>query len=123
MRTFRDLMRDKGLVTTISAGWAVAAVWISAAIDGISFRLTFGGGTTQGVAFGTAVLGAISIAIIAWLLTRVQGNLNQYWHHLSQGRLTNARIGVGEVIFAIIGVFSWVDTLASLFSESYRLGL
>ena len=121
-RTFRDLMRDRGLLTTISVGWAVAAVWISAVIDGFSFRMTFGGEISQGLAVAVAILDGISITIVAWLLLHVQGNLNKYWHHVSEGTVTNARIGMGEVIFVVVGLLSWLSTFATLFSESYRLG-
>jgi len=88
-------MRDGGLVTTISAGWAVAAVWISGAIDFYSFQLAFGEEMTRGTAVAIAVLDGISIVIVAWLLLHVQGNLNSYWRHISEGRATSARIGLG----------------------------
>ncbi len=95
MRTFRDLMRGKGILTTISAGSAVAAVMVSGAIDWNSFRVGSSGEITQGTAVAVTVLAAISTAIVAWLLLHVQGNLNQYWNHISGGRLTDARIGLG----------------------------
>ena len=65
----------------------------------------------------------LSIDIIAWLLMRVPGNLNNYWHHVSSSQLHNARIGVGEVIFSVIGDLLWLVTLETLLSESYRMGL
>ena len=116
-------MRGAGLVTTISAGWAVAAVMVSGAIDGISFQLAFDEEMTQGATVAIVVLDGISIAIVAWLLLHVQGNLNSYWSHLSEGRAISARIGKGEVIFAVVGILFWLDTLATLFSENYRMGL
>ena len=122
MRVFRDLMRGRGLVTTISTGWAVAAVWVSGAIGWFSFRLSFGEEMTQRTAVAAAVLDGISMVIVAWLLLHVQSNLNSYWHHLSEGRAIKAKVGVGEVVFVVLGLLGWVDTLATLFSEGYRLG-
>ena len=81
------------------------------------------GDITQATAITITVLEMLSIAILAWLLMHVQGNLNDYWHQVSSGRLLDARIGVGEVIFAVIGGLAWLDTIATLLSESYRLGL
>ncbi len=114
-RVFKELMTRRGLLTTIAPGWAVAAVVASSALDWNSFRLSFGE-LTQATAITIAVLNMLSIAIIAWLLWHVQGNLNEYWHHISSGRLHDARIGVGEVIFAVIGVLLWLDTLVTLLS-------
>jgi hypothetical protein len=116
MRTYRNLMSGEGLGTTISPGWAVAAVMISGAIDGVSFQLIWRGELTQAVAFATAVLDVISITIVAWLLLHVQGNLKSYWHNISQGTVENAKIGVGEVILVIVGILSWIGTLSLLFT-------
>ena len=121
-RVFKELMTSRGLVTTIAPGWAVAAVVASSALSWSTLGLSFGE-ITQASAITIAILNMLSLAVIAWLLMHVQGNLNNYWHHVSSGRLLDTRIGVGEVIFAVIGVLIWLDTLATLLSESYRLGL
>ena len=121
-RVFKELMIRRGLVTTIAPGWAVVAVMVSSGFNWNSFGTGFGE-ITQTIAIIIAVLDLLAIAIVAWLLMHLQGNLNNYWHHVSSGQLHNAKIGVVEVIFAGIGVLIWIDTLVTLFSESYRLGL
>ena len=115
-------MTNRGLMTTISPGLAVAAVVASSALSWSTFGLSWGD-MTLAAALTTTVIEILSIAIVAWLLMRLQDNLNNYWHEVSSGRLIDARIGVGEVIFAVIGGLAWLDTLATLFSESYRLDI
>lgn len=114
-RVFKELMTRRDLITTISPGWAVAAVLASSALSWSTFRLSFGE-IAQATSITITVLEMLSISIIAWLLWHVQGNLNSYWHHVSSGRLLDARLGVAEVIFALIGVLGWIDTLVTLFS-------
>lgn len=127
MRSFKELMLNAGLYPTISAGGAVGVVLISSALDWTTFQLT-GGFTTsvqemsQGTAVVTAILSMISIALVAGLLVHVQSNLNGYWAAAANENLVNARIGIGEVVFSIIGILFWFDTLASLLSSSYRMG-
>ena len=121
-RIFRELMTNRGLMTTISPGLAVAAVVASSALSWSTFGLSWGD-MTLAAALTTTVIEILSIAIVAWLLMRLQDNLNNYWHEVSSGRLIDAKIGVGEVIFAVIGGLAWLDTLATLFSESYRLDI
>jgi hypothetical protein len=126
MRTFRDLMRDAGLVSTISAKWAVVLVMVSGVLDGVSFRLAGGfgdgGDMTQQTAVAIAFLTVISISVVAGLLLHVQGNLNIYWSKVANAQLVNARIGVSEVVFGLIGGAFWVDTLANVLSTTYRTG-
>ena len=119
-RVFKELMTGRGMATTIAPGWAVGAVMISSALDWNSFRVSLGP-ITQSAAIGIAVLDGISIAIVAWLLMHLQNNLNEYWTEVSSRRFLDARIGVGEVIFPVLGVLIWLDTFSNLFSESYRL--
>ena len=101
----------------------MVAVMVSSAIDWQSFRLGFAPEITQGEAVAIAVLDAASIGVVAWLLLHVQKNLNEYWHHVSGGRLTDPRRGIGEVVFAVVGVLFWLGTLATLLSESFRVTL
>jgi hypothetical protein len=99
MRTFKSLMRDAGLVSTISAKWAVVLVLVSAAF--VDF---------------------VSIAAVVVLLLHVQSNLNRYWRKVANARLVNARIGASEVVFGLIGGVFWIDTLANVLSAAYRTG-
>ena len=116
MRVFPDQMKAAGLATTISVWWAVAAVGAIGVIGLSTIRPSLANEITQGTLLVIVVLEMGIIAIVAWLLLHVQLNLNCYWRHLSEGRLTSARIGVGEVIFAVVGLLSWLETLVTLFS-------
>ena len=127
MRTFKDLMLNAGLYPTISAGGAVWVVLISGVVDGIAFQMT-GGFTSieeisQGTAAVIAILNLVSMALIAGLLIHIQSNLNGYWAQVANERLVNARLGIGEVVFCVIGILFWADTFATVLSSSYRMAL
>ena len=119
MSAFAELMRREKLETSISPGWAVVAVIVSGSMFIVTGDME-AGDLSQGSALSVAVLDTIAIGILAWLLLHVQTNLNSYWHYCSEGRLLAARVGVGEVIIAVIGGLAWFDTLANLFSSAYR---
>lgn len=127
MYSFKELMLNANLSSSISPGWAVLLVLVSGVLEGISFQI--GGGftefatLTQGMAILVAFLDITGIALVAGLLFHVQGNLNRYWDGLTNGGVASTRIGVGEVIFGIIGALVWLNTLATIFSESWRIGL
>ncbi len=128
MRSFKELMLEAGLPNTISPGWAVVLVLISSAVDSASFMASggfrgLGQEMTQGSAVVIAVIEVISIAVVAGLLLNVQGNLNRYWASQGNVRLTDAGVGVGEVVFAFIGVLSWIITLLSLVNPTYWFGV
>ena len=63
-----------------------------------------------------------SVGVTVALLVRIQGNLNRYWESVSNSTQA-ARFGVGEVVFSVLGVLTWLDALVSVASESYRLGV
>lgn len=126
VRTYKDLMATASVPTTLNALLAVVLVIISSALDWASFWAISSGEVTRELYSFITIINLISIGIVMGLILQVQNNLNMYWNNLRQTQLFQpvaARIGVGEVIFGILGVLSWSDTLASLFSESYRLGV
>ncbi|MDP6228743.1 MAG: zinc ribbon domain-containing protein [Dehalococcoidia bacterium] len=118
MRSFKELMQNAGLATTINAGWAVMLVLISNALGVVAFRLAGGFSGAEDLTLKTAVaieaLNFISIAVVAGVLIQVQGNLNRYWSNVANAQLVHARIGVGEVAFGLIGGIFWLNTLAAL---------
>ena len=117
MRVYRDAMVSSGLVTTISAGWAVVALIFSNV--SVSYQF-FSDGITQREAVVTALVDTVAIVILVWLLLHVQRNINPYWRHRSENRLMDAKIGVGEVVLVAIGALAWLDTFGNVFSEGYR---
>ena len=50
----------------------------------------------------------IAVVLLAVFLVGAQTNLNSYWEHIKGRQLAEARIGVGEVIFVLIGLAFWV---------------
>ena len=126
-RTYRALMWEYELPCSIRPGWA----WVLGLIAILASNLSWRGYISQSVGPEPLTLGAvvfflildlISMAMIAILLVHLQSNINRYWHSRTNGRVRSARIGVGEIIFGIIGVLGWLSTLADLFSESWRTG-
>ena len=67
-----------------------------------------------------AALDFSAIATVMGLLIYLQSNLNRYWDGLTDCQAVSPRLGVGEIIFLIVGAFIWIDTLSNLLSESYR---
>ncbi len=129
VRSFKELMVSSGVASTLSPGWAVGLVLLSGVLDGISFNVSGGFFSLQEISQGTSVavalLNGLSIAVIAGLLLQLQGNLNCYWDGLPQvssgeTSLTNARIGVVEIILLVIGLILWFDALMMIFSAGYR---
>jgi hypothetical protein len=105
MRSFKKLMLEAGLSNTISPGWAVVLVLISSALDWAPFK---------GSLMLFFIPTFISIAAVAGLLLQVQGNLNRYWTSLGNVRLTDAGVGVGEIVLGVTGVLLWIGTMLIL---------
>ena len=118
-RSYKELMTSANIETTISIGGAVVALIIYSILGYMEFRLSFDE-ITGGVALVLTVMDILSVVIVAGLLLHLQGNLNMYWDSLANSEITDARIGVGEVIFAVVGVLFWADTFARLLSPAYR---
>ena len=58
-----------------------------------------------------------AVALVAWLLSMFQRTINTYWDSMSDSPSLDVRQGVGEVVFAILGVIQWAISLAFVFSE------
>jgi hypothetical protein len=97
---------------------------ISSGLVWIGLPAAFGE-LSQGTVVGLTLLDLVSFAFLAGLLLKVQENINRYWASLPQVStgeilLTNARIGVGEIILLVLGLLAWCDTLLLLLSPGYR---
>lgn len=133
---FRKLMDGKQLKTTLSPGWAtrmlvfVWLAWWGAFIfsgDVVDYFLVH---KSQGQVFVPVAVDILVIGLIAWLLSRLQVNLNSYWYHISSGRMgfkkivdTLSPMGAGEVIICILGILLWVSTVTTIFSEERGIGI
>ena len=126
MRSLRKLMVQANISCSIRPGLAVLVIIVSSVLESISAQIAVGFGSTtitQGVATLSAVLDITAITMILGLLLQVQKNLNGYWESLTDTRVASERIGWGEPVLGIIGAFTWMNTLASIFSESWRMTL
>ena len=118
MRSFKQLMTDANVPSSINVGGSVLMVFAVVVLNLVGLFLS--GAITGEVPFagwppvGTIALSVIAIAITVAMLVHVQGNLNHYWETLNGGPLPPTRIGSGEVVFAILGVVSWLLTAATL---------
>ena len=72
------------------------------------------------IALASALLDLASIAVVLGLLQHVQQNRNRYWDSLENVTVVDLNVGAGEVILAVIGVLTWIITITSIFSSSFR---
>ena len=119
-RSFKELMTDAGVETTINPGRVVFWVVVYSGLAFIENQSLFSSEISQGAAFVITMIDIISVVIVIGILQHLQRNLNQYWDSVAGSPVANARIGVGEVIIAVLGVIAWADTLATLLSSNYR---
>ena len=127
MRTYKELMLDAGVTSTINVGWTVGLFFTSSVLDTVSFYL-IGGFTGSSeisiaAAAATAAIKLVSITIVSGLLLHLQGNLNRYWHSLESATIVDVRVGFSEVFLVFVGLFLWFDTVANLISPAYQAGL
>ena len=124
MRSFKELLLDAGVLCTISVGWTVALVLMLNILGLASSILTGGlfnfGEVSFGATVASTLLNLVSVAVVLGLLLHVQQNLNRYWDSLDNVTLVDLNVGAGEVILAVVGVFTWIITLASIFSPAFR---
>ena len=118
-RTYRELMLERQLASSISPGTAVIAVIISSWLGNIGLTQVWFGEISQTLAIWMLATAVITTAITVWLLASVQTNINRYWRAALPSTFS-CRMGIGEVIFVILGVLFWVDTFASAYSETWR---
>ena len=118
MRSFRDLMNEASVPTSINALMTVFLIFGTWLMDLAALQINGGIAGAAPVsewgpwaAFGLTVL---SILILAGVVTHVQGNLNRYWQNISHGPLSPARIYPSEVFFCMIGVLTWIATFSVL---------
>ena len=127
MRSFKELMVNADVSSTIGIGWVVALVLVSWVMNSASVILS--GGlpgllqVTQQTSVVGAIFGIISVAIACGLLMHVQSNLSRYWGSLQGTRLAGQGLDASEVVLAVLGTLTWFSVFASLLGPAYRTGL
>ena len=99
----KNLAIGARLTTSLSAGLAVVMFAVSNALGWASLRVD-----DQGTLAVLTVLGAVLTTTVIYL---AQQTLNQYWQSSKGANLREARVGVGEVIFVLLGLLVWVGIL------------
>ena len=102
IKVIKGIVEGAGLVAALSPDLAVVLFMIGNALDWSSFRVD----DTAAL----LVMGVISAALSTTLVALAQNSLNQYWEYARGTGLREARVGVGEVIFVILGILIWVGT-------------
>ncbi len=105
MRSFKELMVDASLSSTISPGWAVLLIiiyvglWNASALTALII---------------TVALEVIGNLFVLGVLLQVQSNLNRYWSSLANVRAVKAPTGKGEVFVVALGLLLWGLTAGAL---------
>ena len=108
-RTYRDLMQDAGIPSSIKGWPAVVTMyfwgWLPAAFYGVAGALA--GALGIGGTYVLVICGIIIALFLASFL-HLQNNFNRYWHGLPNTQVTSVRIGVGEIVIGVFGVLLWL---------------
>ena len=102
MRAYREQMIQLGVATSISPGWAVAAFVALGMQPMAAFYFSY--------LFGTWIAApaiVVPVAIVTWLVLRVQSNLNRLWPHL-YGDVTSHGFSIVEVVLVFAGLYAWL---------------
>ena len=105
VRSFKELMVEGGMTSSLSPGVVVALILLSNLLSIISWRFYYDDSLSNAI-----VLDIIVVLLNTGLLFWVQTNLNRFWKVTKYIFATNAHIGVGEVIFVLVGILAWIGT-------------
>ena len=119
VRTYRELMIDRRIASSLSPWFAVVVIFISNSLANIGFTEGWFGEISKAWAVWFLVAEIITTTITVWLIAAVQININRYWR-LVLPRASSCRVGVGEVLITILGALALLDTIATVLSDSWR---
>ena len=119
MRTYRELMIDRRLISSISPLVAVVVMFISGWLGNAGLREILFEDLSRTLAIWILAADVGTTVITVWLLTSVQININRYWNSFFP-RASSCRVGVGEVIITIVGLLFMASSVADVFSETWR---
>ncbi len=125
VRSYNELMSKSGLLSGMAPAWVATVILIAIILGNVAGTLSGGllgiDDYTFRAAVSAALLLAVSLALYLGVILHVQSNLNRYWESLANVQIVPSNVRVGEVVFSIIGLFAWLDTILSLLSASYRV--
>jgi hypothetical protein len=102
VRVIAELASGRGITSYMAPGLAVVLVLVSYGLSLAEIRDT--GHATA------IVLSVIGTVVSTTLVVLAQAGLNSYWEKARENILTDARIGVGEVVFVVLGILIWIIT-------------
>ena len=102
LKTIRELQAEAGLTSPVKVG-TIFTLWIiGGVLDFQSTRLA------EISAVAEAIVLLIGTGFIAGALILAQRGLNAYWASIGGESARDARIGVGEIIFVLLGLAYWI---------------
>ena len=119
IRSFKELMTARQVVSSLSPWTAVGAIFVSNFLTTIGITEGWFGEISKAWAIWFLTQALIITIITVWLLAAVQTNINRYWRSVLP-RASSCRIGIGEVIFTLVGIVVWIDVIATALSDSWR---
>ena len=89
-----------GVETSLDPGWAVTLAVVATALAGVS--LAFDN------VVAILVFSLMDIVLVTTIAVWAQGALNQYWIQAKGSGVGSAHIGIGGVVFVLLGLLTWV---------------
>lgn len=121
-RTYLELMHKYQVPSSLSPLRTTVIYGILTFLANIGLRQVLFGEISENLAIAMLVGLIVSTLMASWLLTSMQRNFNRYWQSaLFEKSPSYARIGIGEVVLTLVGIYAWYDAIMLAFSESYRL--
>lgn len=119
IKAYRRLMDDRGLTSNLEPGMVVGrvlgvllVVLVQLILSFLVLVSSFSFEETQlFVQVAGDVIGLIAVVALAWIFATVQEGINSYWAVTDTSLAQTARIGKGEVLVVVIGLFIWAGTL------------
>ena len=112
IRVFKDLMDARKLPNTLDPAMVVVVVAIAG--YGSAFLCFTLPESVDEIQFGIALLEVLYIVAtvaVTWIVASVQKDINSYWSAVDANLAQRARIGKGEIIVAVIGLYLWTVTI------------
>jgi hypothetical protein len=103
IHSYKELMFEKNIDSNLNSGLFVVLFIIVNALYYVSGYIS-----SLSTVF-TIVLMCVEVLLVVW----AQTNLNRFWKSTKDITPVNARVGVGEVIFCLIGLLAWYGTFAA----------
>ena len=113
VRSYKELMQERGITDTLNAGVLVTVVVINA-VAGLAagaIRSDSTGSAATSIAGIGYLITLITVLVSLAVICKVQSSLNNYWDDVGGAPSLNARFGKGEILCIIIGIALWLGAI------------